>query len=56
MDSKKIILPSDTRRIEAVVVELSEAELSVVAGGKASAVLMQKCATGKHLPEVAIHF
>lgn len=56
MDSKKIILRSDTPRTEAVVVELSEAELSVVSGGKASAVLMRKCATGKHIPEVAIHF
>jgi type VI protein secretion system component Hcp len=54
MDPKKIDLRSDTRRIEAVAAELSEAELSVVSGGKASAGLMQKCATGKHFPTATI--
>ena len=54
MNPKKIDLRNDTRRVEAATVELGEAELSVVSGGKASAVLMQKCATGKHFPAVSI--
>ena len=52
MDPKKINPRSDMRRIEAA--ELGEAELSVVSGGKASAVLTQKCATGKHFPAATI--
>jgi type VI protein secretion system component Hcp len=54
MDPKKIYPRRDMHRIEAEVAELSEVELSVVSGGKASAGLMQKCATGKHFPTATI--
>jgi hypothetical protein len=54
MKPTKLDLRSDPRHAEAVTAELSDAELSRVSGGKASAVLLQKCATGKHFATVTI--
>ena len=54
MKANKTDLQNDTRRTEAVTAELSEAELSVVSGGKASGVLMQKCVTGKHFANMKL--
>ena len=49
MTPNKIDLRSATRHAEASTAELSEAELSIVSGGKPSGGLMRACATGKHL-------
>ena len=54
MDPKKIDLQSETRLVEAVAAELNDAELSIVSGGKASAVLMKQCVTGKHFPSATV--
>ena len=57
MDTNNIELRNKAHRTDSArqaVMELSEAELSTVSGGKAKAVLASHCATGKHFPSVII--
>jgi hypothetical protein len=57
MDANNIDLRSKAHRTDSsreAVMELGEAELSRVSGGKAKAVLALHCATGKHFPSVII--
>ena len=52
MDPHKIDLRTQAHGVrtlsEAVTTEISDEQLSVVSGGKASSVLMRHCATGVH--------